>query len=218
MVCATGRLSAQNIAFSAVAREAILRDPDFNGGDYYDSERRPDAGLALARMIAHITYLSEESMRHKFGRRIQDADEPRRSFGVDFQVESYLQHQGESFLKRFDANSYLYLTRVMDYFDPFADPVATAERLRQVTTRFLVLSFDTDWRFDTAHSREVVRMLQANRVPVTFREIESPWGHDSFLLVVPEYHRTVARFLDRMERESANGARPAPTPGEDVAT
>ena len=218
MVCATGRLSAQNIAFSAVAREAILRDPDFNGGDYYDTGRRPDTGLSLARMIAHITYLSEESMRHKFGRRIQDADEPRRNFGVDFQVESYLQYQGESFLKRFDANSYLYLTRVMDYFDPFADPAAAAERLKNVTTRFLILSFDTDWRFDTAHSREVVRVLQANRVPVTFREIESPWGHDSFLLVVPEYHRTVEGFLSRMEREAVNGARHAPTPGEGGAS
>ena len=217
LVCATGRLSAQNIAFSAVAREAILRDPDFNGGDYYDSDRYPDTGLSLARMIAHITYLSEESMRQKFGRRIQDADEPRRNFGVDFQVESYLQHQGESFLKRFDANSYLYLTRVMDYFDPFADAVAAAERLRHVTTHFLVLSFDTDWRFDTAHSREVVRVLQANRVPVTFREIESPWGHDSFLLMVPEYHRTVAGFLDRMEQEAVNGARGALTPGDDGA-
>ena len=217
MVCATGRLSAQNIAFSAVAREAILRDPDFGGGDYYDSPRRPDMGLSLARMIAHITYLSEESMRHKFGRRIQDADEPRHNFGVDFQVESYLQYQGESFLKRFDANSYLYLTRVMDYFDPFADPVAAVERLKHVRTRFLVLSFDTDWRFDTAHSREVVRTLQASRVPVTFREIESPWGHDSFLLMVPEYHRTVAAFLSRMEQEAVNGARHAPTPGEDDA-
>ncbi len=217
MVCATGRLSAQNIAFSAVAREAILRDPDFNGGDYYDTGRRPDAGLALARMIAHITYLSEESMRHKFGRRIQDAEAPRRNFGVDFEVESYLQYQGESFLKRFDANSYLYLTRVMDYFDPFADPAVASELLRRVRTRFLILSFDTDWRFDTAHSRELVRTLQANRVPVTFREIESPWGHDSFLLVIPEYHRTVAGFLDRMEREAVDGARSAPTPGEGVA-
>jgi homoserine O-acetyltransferase len=218
MVCATGRLSAQNIAFSAVAREAILRDPDFQGGDYYDTGRRPDAGLSLARMIAHITYLSEESMRHKFGRRIQDADEPRRNFGVDFQVESYLQYQGESFLKRFDANSYLYLTRVMDYFDPFADPSTAAAALRRVTTRFLVLSFDTDWRFDTAHSREVVRVLQANRVPVTFREIASPWGHDSFLLVVPEYHQTVERFLTRMEREAVEGARSALTPGQDNAS
>ena len=113
-------------------------------------------------------------------------------------MESYLQHQGASFLRRFDANSYLYLTRVMDYFDAFADPVATAASLRGTSTRFLVLSFDSDWRFDTAHSREIVRTLAAHEAPVTFREIPSPHGHDSFLLEVPEYHRTVAAFLDRV--------------------
>ena len=112
-------------------------------------------------------------------------------------MESYLQHQGASFLKRFDANSYLYLTRVMDYFDAFADPVATARALAGTPTRFLVLSFDSDWRFDTAHSREIVRTLAAHEAPVTFREIASPHGHDSFLLEIPEYHRTVAAFLDR---------------------
>ena len=206
LVCSTSKLSPQNIAFSAVAREAILHDPAFNDGDYYDTGTKPDTGLALARMIAHITYLSEESMRQKFGRRIQGADVPRGGFGVDFEVESYLQHQGASFLKRFDANSYLYLTRVMDYFDPFGgDPVDLAERLKRVATRFLVLSFDSDWRFDTAHSREMVRTLAAHRVPVTFEEISSPWGHDSFLLVIPEYHRTVGSFLRRVHREAVEG-------------
>jgi len=201
VIAASARLSAQNIAFSAVAREAILRDPDFNGGDYYDGPR-PDRGLALARMIAHITYLSEASMRAKFGRRIQDADEPRYGFDVDFEVESYLHHQGRSFVERFDANSYLYLTRAMDYFDPFGDPVQTARRLAKVDTRFLVLSFDTDWRFSTEHSREIVRTLTAARVPVTFREISAPHGHDSFLLPIPEYHRTVAGYLDRLAAET----------------
>jgi len=196
-VCASARLSAQNIAFSAVARESIMRDPAFQGGDYYDSGRRPDIGLAVARMMAHITYLSEVGMGEKFGRRIQDAEEPRFGLEVDFQVESYLQHQGESFLKRFDANSYLYLSRVMDYFDPFPDPEEAKRRLEPVTTRFLVLSFDTDWRFDTEHSKEIVRPLLASGVPVTFREIASPHGHDSFLLEVPDYHRTVAAFLRR---------------------
>jgi homoserine O-acetyltransferase/O-succinyltransferase len=198
IICASSRLSAQNIAFSAVAREAIMSDPDFRGGDYYETDARPDRGLAVARMMAHITYLSEESMRRKFGRRLQDADTPRLGFDVDFQVESYLQHQGASFLRRFDANSYLYLTRVMDYFDAFADPAATAAALAGTATRFLVVSFDSDWRFDTAHSREIVRTLAAHEVPVTFREIASPHGHDSFLLEVPEYHRTVAGFLDRV--------------------
>jgi homoserine O-acetyltransferase len=195
LVCASARLTAQNIAFSAVAREAIMRDEHFHGGDYYDTGTRPEVGLAIARMMAHITYLSEDSMREKFGRRIQDADAPRYRFGTDFEVESYLNHQGESFLKRFDANTYLYLTRVMDYFDPFADLPAAMARLSHVRTRFLVISFDTDWRFDTRHSLELVRVLSAAQVPVTFREVVSPYGHDSFLLDVPEYLRTVATFL-----------------------
>lgn len=194
-VCASARLSAQNIAFSAVAREAIMRDPAFQGGDYYDTGKRPDIGLAVARMMAHITYLSAVGMGEKFGRRIQGADRPRFGLEVDFQVESYLQHQGESFLERFDANSYLYLSRVMDYFDPFPDAATAARGLDGVSTRFLVLAFDSDWRFDTEHSKGIVRPLLANRVPVSFREITSPHGHDSFLLTVPEYHRSVEAFL-----------------------
>lgn len=204
-ICASARLSAQNIAFSAVAREAIMRDPSFQGGDYYETGRRPDIGLAVARMMAHITYLSEVGMGEKFGRRIQDADEPRFGLEVDFQVESYLQHQGESFLERFDANSYLYLSRVMDYFDPFPDREEARRRLADVRTRFLVLSFDTDWRFDTAHSKEIVRPLLASDVPVTFREIPSPHGHDSFLLEVPEYHRTIATFLRQAYEDVTGG-------------
>lgn len=212
VVCSTARLSAQNIAFSAVAREAIMRDPNFHGGDYQREGVRPDAGLAVARMMAHITYLSEEGMRRKFGRRLQDRESPRFGFEVDFQVESYLHHQGEAFLKRFDANSYLYLTRVMDYFDPFGDMAAAGPKLERVDTRFLVMSFDSDWRFDTAHSRDMVRILAAHRVPVTFREVASPHGHDSFLLEVPEYHRTVASFMRRMESEAIGGA-PGDGPG-----
>jgi homoserine O-acetyltransferase/O-succinyltransferase len=201
LICSSARLTAQNIAFSAVAREAIMRDEHFHGGDYYATGERPEVGLTIARMMAHITYLSEESMREKFGRRIQDADAPRYRFGVDFEVESYLKHQGESFLERFDANSYLYLTRVMDYFDPFGDLQEAIARLQRVRTSFLVVSFDTDWRFDTKHSLDLVRVLQAAGVRVTFREIASPHGHDSFLLTVPEYHRTVAAFLARVAEE-----------------
>lgn len=205
VIAASGRLSAQNIAFSAVAREAIVRDPDFAGGDYYSRGQRPDRGLALARMIGHITYLSEESMRAKFGRRIQDADEPRHGFDVDFEVESYLHYQGQSFVERFDANTYLYLTRVMDYFDPFADPVHTRKQLSGGSTRFLVLSFDSDWRFSTDHAREIVRELQLAGAPVTFREISAPQGHDSFLMPNPDYHRTVAAYLDRLATENGRG-------------
>ena len=178
-----------------------MEDENFHGGDYYEHGVRPDNGLSLARRIAHITYLSEESMRAKFGRRLQHDGEPLRGFGIDFAVESYLEYQGESFVNRFDANSYLYLTRVMDYFDPLGDPESGVEQLLDSRTRFLVLSFDTDWRFPTEHSREIVRVLNAARVSVTFREIESPHGHDSFLLPVPEYHRTVAAFIERMRRE-----------------
>ena len=202
VVCATARLSAQNSAFSAGARAAIMNDPDFADGNYYATGKGPDHGLSVARMMAHITYLSEESMRQKFGRRIQDREEPRFDLGVDFQVESYLQHQGKVFLDRFDANSYLYLTRVMDYFDLFADAELVRSQLAKVKTKFLVLSFDTDWRFDTSHSRGIVRTLTAHRVPVTFREISSPHGHDSFLLDVPEYHKTVSAYLDHALAET----------------
>jgi homoserine O-acetyltransferase len=149
-------------------------------------------------MMAHITYLSDEAMTEKFGRRLQQGEEPGFRFGVDFQVESYLAHQGRTFLDRFDAMSYLYLTRVMDYYDPFADSDAVS-RVAAGGTHFLVVSFDTDWRFSTAHSREIVRTLEHAGVPVSFREIRSPWGHDSFLLQPPGYHPTVQAFLDHAD-------------------
>ncbi len=176
VIASSGRLSAQNIAFSAVAREAIMRDPDFAGGDYYAAgpTGRPDRGLALARMIGHITYLSEESMRQKFGRRIQDAVEPRYGFDVDFEVESYLAHQGQSFVERFDANTYLYMTRVMDYFDPFADQAYVGRQVAAGDTSYLVLSFDSDWRFSTEHARVIADELRAAGAPVTFRELSAP--------------------------------------------
>jgi homoserine O-acetyltransferase/O-succinyltransferase len=197
VVAASSRLSAQNIAFSAVAREAIMRDPNFADGAYLTTGRTPDVGLAVARMMAHITYVSEAAMSAKFGRRFQDSDTPRFGFGVDFQVESYLKHQGESFLSRFDALSYLYLSRALDYYDPFAEPDAAGqlERMTAAGTRALVLSFDSDWRFDTSHSLRITRTLEHAGVPVTFREIASASGHDSFLLPVPEYHSIVAAFL-----------------------
>ncbi|OYO20551.1 homoserine O-acetyltransferase [Enemella evansiae] len=194
IIAASSRLSAQNIAFSAVAREAIMRDPGFRAGHYLDEGTLPEVGLSIARMMAHITYLSEEAMAEKFGRRFQDSTTPRHGFGVDFEVESYLNHQGETFLNRFDALSYLYLTRVMDYFDAFAQ----GESLTKVAaagTRFCVLSFDSDWRFDTSHSRRIASTLERAGCPTTFREITSPWGHDSFLLPIPAYHDTLRAFL-----------------------
>ncbi len=205
VVAASARLSAQNIAFSAVAREAIMRDPDFSNGDYYETGDRPDRGLGLARMIGHITYLSEESMREKFGRRIQDAEMPRFGFDVDFQVESYLHYQGQSFVERFDANTYLYLGRVMDYFDPFRDPVKVQRQIEAGDTSYLVLSFDSDWRFSTSHSKEIAAELRLAGAPVTFREIASTHGHDSFLFAIPDYHETVAGFINRLAAQRGIG-------------
>lgn len=197
LVCASARLSAQNIAFSAVARASILRDEHFQGGDYYPApgkewSRSPDVGLGVARMLAHITYVSEEGLELKFGRE-RRSDIP--TFDIDFEVESYLDHQVRSFLERFDANSYLYLSRVMDYFDPFADEHAAISALAAGETSFLVISFDSDWRFPSPHSREIARVLERAGRTVRLEEVASPWGHDSFLLDVPAYHELVAGFL-----------------------
>ena len=222
VIAASSRLSAQNIAFSAVARSAIMRDPAFADGRYAEEPSAnggPRTGLAIARMMAHITYLSEQAMAEKFGRRFQDGDEPGHRFGVDFAVESYLEHQGQTFLDRFDPLSYLYLTRSLDYFDPFADDAAT-DRLAAACaegrgTRLLVISFDSDWRFATSHSRRIVRVLERARVPVSFREISAAHGHDSFLLDVPDYLATVRAFLD-FAADEARAAAPLARPGEGV--
>ena len=192
LVGASSRLTAQNIAFSSVARTAILRDPGFDGGRYPDTGRRPDVGLTVARMMAHITYVSEEALTRKFGR--QRRDDGPWQLDTDFEVESYLDHQGRAFLDRFDALTYLYLSRVMDYFDPFADPAA-AGRIAAGTARFLVLSFDSDWRFPTPHSQRIHEHLALAGAPSTFLELASPWGHDSFLLDPPGYHERVRAFL-----------------------
>jgi homoserine O-acetyltransferase len=193
IIAASSRLTAQNIAFSAVGRHSIMNDEHFHAGEFGEMDVSPDVGLATARMMAHITYLSEEAFAEKFGRSSQ-GQTPAPGFGVDFAVEGYLSHQGEAFLDRFDALSYLYLSRVMDYFDPFADPHVTA-KLEKSPVSFLVVAFDSDWRFSPHHSRRIVRHLQQAGQPVTFRLIDSPWGHDSFLMDVPDYQRTVGAFL-----------------------
>jgi homoserine O-acetyltransferase len=195
LACATSQLSAQNIAFSEVARQSIMRDPDFEGGDFYTG-RGPRNGLAVARMVGHITYLSEQSMQERFGRRLQHAGtRPHGRFDIDFAVESYLHHQGDGFAARFDANTYLYFTRVLDSFDPFPDELAPVPALAASGTRFLVLSFSSDWRFGTPHSERITRILERNGVGVRAREIESPYGHDSFLLPVPDYLAEVQEFV-----------------------
>jgi homoserine O-acetyltransferase len=193
LACATSRLTTENIAFSAVARASIMRDESFQNGDYYGTGHSPGIGLSVARMLAHVTYLSGEGLRRKFGRDRRDGSGP--TFDIDFEIESYLNHQGEKFLRRFDANTYLYLSRVMDYFDPFADEEAAVEQLRGNPTRFLLVSFDSDWRFSTEHSLEIARVLGRAGCDVTHQEIASPWGHDSFLLPVPAYHELVRGFL-----------------------
>jgi homoserine O-acetyltransferase/O-succinyltransferase len=192
LVCASARLSAQNVALSAVARSSITGDENFVGGDYYGTGATPAVGLAVARMLAHITYVSEQSLDLKFGRS-RRSEQP--TFEIDFEVESYLDYQGRIFLERFDANTYLYLTRVMDYFDPFADEAAAVAQLARSASDFLVVSFDTDWRFPTAHSAEIARVITLSGRPLVVEEVASPWGHDSFLLEVPRYHELVKSFL-----------------------
>ena len=193
MICASARLSDQNIAFSAVARSAIMGDPDFQDGDYDGSGRAPDLGLSVARMLAHITYLSEEGMRLKFGRRRARSVQPpsTAAFWPEFEVERYLQHQGETFLQRFDALSYLYLTRAMDEFEPFED----LRGIGRVGTRLRAISFDSDWRFGSEHSRFITSNLRAAGADTDHIEIRSPWGHDSFLFSDPAYHDAVSGLL-----------------------
>jgi homoserine O-acetyltransferase/O-succinyltransferase len=192
--------SAQNIAFHEVGRQAIFADPDWQGGRYWQTDRIPARGLAVARMCAHITYLSEEALTRKFGRRLQNAPkDPREAislFGEMFEVESYLRHQGSTFVQRFDANSYLTITRAMDYFDLFADYDGDlANAFRGTQTRFLLVSFTSDWLFPTAESRAIARALNRAGANVSFVEIPTDKGHDAFLLDEPDFHRTLAGFL-----------------------
>ncbi|MDN3644588.1 homoserine O-acetyltransferase [Pontixanthobacter aestiaquae] len=196
-IATTARHSAQNIAFHEVGRQAIMADPNWAEGDYYASGKTPDAGLAVARMAAHITYLSEAGLTDKFGRRLQDRAEKTFGFDADFQVESYLRYQGSGFTRRFDANSYLYITRAMDYFDLAEEHGGLlANAFAGTTARFCLISFDSDWLYPTAESRHVVHALNAAGAPVSFVELSAPFGHDSFLLDVPELDRVVKGFIE----------------------
>ena len=195
VIASTARHTAQNIAFHEVGRQAIMADPRWQGGDYPSGEP-PAAGLAVARMAAHITYLSEAGLTSKFGRRLQAREAKSFGFDADFQVESYLRHQGLSFVDRFDANSYLYITRAMDYFDLAEEHGGRlADAFRGSATRFCLVSFDTDWLYPTAESRAVVHALHAAGAAASFVELASPFGHDAFLLDSPELERIVAGFL-----------------------
>ena len=197
VIASTARHSAQNIAFHEVGRQAIMADPAWNHGDYHATGKPPDAGLGVARMAAHIMYLSEAALAEKFGRRLQDREEKSFGFDADFQVESYLRHQGISFTNRFDANSYLYISRAMDYFDLAEEHGGRlADAFAGATARFCLISFDTDWLYPTSEMRRIVHALNAVAAPVSFVELRSPHGHDSFLLDIPALDRVVKGFLE----------------------
>ena len=202
MPIATGaRHSSQNIAFHEVGRQAVMADPDWRQGRYLDEGTRPEKGLSVARMAAHVTYLSDQALHAKFGRKLQDRAAPTFSFDADFQIESYLRYQGRSFVERFDANSYLYMTRAMDYFDLAADYGGLLARaFRDTKTRFCVVSFTSDWLFPTAESRAIVHALNAGGASVSFVEIETDKGHDAFLLDVPDLMTTSRGFIESAAR------------------
>jgi homoserine O-acetyltransferase len=199
VIASTSKLSAQNIAFNDVARQAILTDPDFHGGDYYAHGVVPKRGLAVARMIGHITYLSGDDMAEKFGRALKN-EGLGFGFGTDFQVESYLRYQGEKFSTYFDANTYLLITKALDYFDPAGEHGGDLARaLEPVQAKFFVTSFSTDWRFSPERSREIVKALLHNRKEVTYCEINAPHGHDAFLLDDARYHGAVRAYFERIQ-------------------
>jgi homoserine O-acetyltransferase/O-succinyltransferase len=196
VIASTAKHSAQNIAFHEVGRQAIMADPNWRGGDYYADGITPDAGLAVARMAAHITYMSEQGLTEKFGRRLQARDAKSYSFDADFQIQSYLRHQGLSFTDRFDANSYLYITRAMDYFDLAEEHGGhLASAFKATKARFCLISFDTDWLYPTAESKAIAHALNASGAPVSFMELASPFGHDAFLLNTPGLDGVIAGFL-----------------------
>jgi len=198
VLASAAQLSAQGIAFNTVGRRAIYADPNFKDGEYHQNDEVPKYGLALARMIAHITYLSESSIEMKFGRKLQDESDEfafELQQETEFQIESYLHYQGNRFVERFDANSYLYLTRAMDYFDLAARYGGLATALKKTSARFLIASYTTDWLFASAQSRELVSTLISNEKHVSFCELESPFGHDAFLLEIDQLTQIVRAFL-----------------------
>ena len=203
VIACAPNLSAQNIAFNEVARQAILTDPDFHGGDYYAAGVTPRRGLRVARMVGHITYLSDDEMASKFGRTLKHG-ELKYSFDTEFEIESYLCYQGEKFSGYFDANTYLRITKALDYFDPaFIHGGDLAAALAPARAGFLVVSFTTDWRFSPERSREIVQALLKNCRDVTYAEIDAPHGHDAFLLDDARYHKLVAAYFERIQAELA---------------
>jgi homoserine O-acetyltransferase len=216
-IAATSRHTAQQIAFNEVGRQAVMADPDWNQGDYYEGQR-PGRGLAVARMVGHITYMSDASMRQKFGRRLRDKDAFGFDFSVDFEVESYLRYRGSQFVNRFDANSYLYITKAMDYFDLSAGRTSLAEAFDRTHSRFLVLSFTSDWLYPTYQSLETVSALRSRNIDVSFCELDSSYGHDAFLLETKEQSEMISGFLANVTRDLTESPRPAARPAADIET
>ncbi len=205
VIACTPNLSAQNIAFNEIARQAILTDPDFHGGDFYAHNVMPRRGLRVARMVGHVTYLSDDEMANKFGRQLKHG-QVNYGFDTEFEIESYLRYQGDKFAGYFDANTYLRITKALDYFDPaFAHGGDLAKALAPARAGFLVVSFTTDWRFAPERSREIVHALLKNRRDVTYAEIDAPHGHDAFLLDDARYHKLVAAYFDRVFAEMQAG-------------
>jgi len=204
-IATTARHTAQQIAFNEVGRQAIVADPDWNGGDYYEG-KPPARGLAVARMVGHITYMSDESMKEKFGRRLRSKEKYGYDFNVDFEVESYLRYRGSEFVNRFDANSYLFITKAMDYFDVTNSHHSLASALERSKARFLVISFTSDWLYPSYQSQEIVRALRSRNVDVAYCELPSNYGHDAFLVEVGEQTEIVRGFLARTFRERVAAA------------
>jgi len=197
-------LSAQNIAFNEVARRAIITDPDFHGGHFYEHGVLPKRGLRVARMIGHITYLSDDVMEQKFGRQMRAAELGYSTQDIEFQIESYLRYQGDKFSDYFDANTYLLITRALDYFDPAREQGGDLSRtFASARCKFLLASFTTDWRFSPARSREIVKALLDNKLDVSYAEIDAPHGHDAFLLEDPRYHGVLRAYFQRIAGEVA---------------
>jgi homoserine O-acetyltransferase len=202
VIASTPRLSAQNIAFNEVARRAIVNDPDFHGGNYYAMNTVPRLGLSVARMIGHITYLSDDDMAEKFGRQLRHGDDYQFGFDVEFEIESYLRYQGEKFSNYFDANTYLLITRALDYFDPAKDHAGDLTKaFAPIEAKSLLVSFTTDWRFPPERSREIVEALLAANKPVSYAEIDAPHGHDAFLMNDARYHRLIDAYFDKIASE-----------------
>ena len=209
VIAAAPKLSTQNIAFNDVARQAIVSDPDFHGGNFYAHGKIPARGLKLARMLGHITYLSEDVLGEKFGRLLK-REEYGFNYDVEFEIESYLRYQGDKFAQVFDANTYLIMTKALDYFDPAKEAGGDlAKALAQARAGFFVASFKSDWRFPPARSRELVRAMVAGGKRVTYAEIDAPSGHDAFLLDDAHYHRLVAAYVDNIATEVGAGSRGA---------